>query len=121
MPRSFYWLAGRPPPPSIPEDESVQHTARPVYSDAERAAMHHSLFAWIDSLLGTNSPLSFLGTSAAPGGVATEADASEATGEPQPAPEPDPTSSAPVHPEALPAVGTYDEPEGQPEEELDQD
>ena len=113
MPRSFYWLAGRPPPPRIPEDETVQFTDGPADSTAgdgqtatgmqERSARRISLFSLLDSLLGTNSTSSFLGTSAAPGRVVTEADASEGTGEPQPAPEPDPT------------------PEGQSEEELEQD
>ena len=127
MPRSWYWLAGRPPPACIPEDRTVQFDDGPptdntggdgqtTSGDTDgsrlRASVRRNLFALLESLLGTDS---VLGTGSPSGGVVTEADASKEPSELGSAAEADPAVPVQVPTEVPPTVEPNDEPEGEPE------
>ena len=134
MPASWNWLAGRPPPPSIPEEreahfedgppESIIGRSGPASSGVRahsgpRAVTHRGLLLLLDAILGTNSPSSALGTGSASGGMVTEADASEGTGDLQSVAEADQEEPVTDHVEGLAAMDGSDEPDGEPEEGSD--
>ena len=134
MPASWNWLAGRPPPPCIPEERPVHFEDGPLEINTgrggpassgvrehsgPRAVTHRGLLSLLDTILGSNSPSSTLGTSSASGGMVTEADASEGTGDLQSVAEADQEAPANVYFEALAAMDGDDGSDGEQEEGSD--
>ena len=136
MPATFSWLAGRLPPPSIPEEREAHFEDGPLEGNIGSggpassgvrahsgpwAVTHRGLLFLLDTILGTNSPSSTLGTGSASGGLVTEADASSETGDPQPVSGTDQEEPVTDHVEGPAAMDGSDESDGEPEEETDSD